>query len=326
MLPAWSRWDTGAQTEVGQSLNKLTCDSAGVFVIAATPFTDDGALDISSTDSLIDFYLGTGVDGLTVLGMMGEAGKLSPEESARFLGQVLARVAGRVPVLVGVSTAGTDNLVLFAHQSMEAGAAGVMVTPISTLRTEEQVVAYFAEISARLDRDVPVVLQDFPQSTGVHMSVATIERVIECFSQVVCFKHEDSPGLAKLSAVRRNDEKRRRVSILVGNGGLFLPQELARGADGAMTGFSYPEMMVEVCRSFKAGRADEAEDLFDAYLPLVVYESQFGFGLAVRKEVLRRRGAIRSAHVRAPGPKMNAHDHAELGKLMQRLQARLARR
>jgi 4-hydroxy-tetrahydrodipicolinate synthase len=309
---------------MGNSSHKLTTDSAGVYIIAATPFEDSGALDLASTDSMIDFYLATGADGLTALGMMGEAGKLSPEESTKFLDRVLAHVAGRVPVLVGVSTAGTDNLIDFAHQSMDAGAAGVMVTPISTLRTEEQVVAYFAEISARLDRDVPVVLQDFPQTTGVHMSVATIERVIECFPQVVCFKHEDFPGLAKLSGVRRNDQKRRRVSILVGNGGLLLPQELARGADGAMTGFSYPEMIVEVYRSFKAGKAKEAEDLFDAYLPLVVYESQPGFGLATRKEVLRRRGAIRSARVRAPGPKLSADDHAELGGLLQRLQARLA--
>jgi 4-hydroxy-tetrahydrodipicolinate synthase len=275
---------------------------------------------------MIDFYLATGADGLTALGMMGEAGKLSPQESTQFLNRVLARVAGRVPVLVGVSTAGTDNLISFAHQSMEAGAAGVMITPLSTLRTEEQVVSYFAEIGAKLDRGVPVVLQDFPQSTGVHMSVPTIERIIECMPQMVCFKHEDFPGLAKLSGVRRNDAKRRRVSILVGNGGLLLPQELARGADGAMTGFSYPEMIVEVYRRFKAGKADEAEDLFDAYLPLVIYESQPGFGLATRKEVLRRRGAIRSAHVRAPGPKLSAEDHAELGSLLRRLEAKLAQR
>ena len=324
--PVCLRWDTSVQTKMSNASNRMTGAAAGVFIIAATPFEDSGALDLSSTDSLIDFYLGTGADGLTVLGMMGEAGKLSPEESTRFLNRVLARVACRIPVVVGVSNTGTDNLVSFSHQSMDAGAAGVMITPLSTLRTEEQVVGYFAEIGARLHRDVPVVLQDFPQATGVFMSVATIERIIECCPQVVCFKHEDCPGLAKLSNVRRNDEKRRRISILVGNGGLFLPQELARGADGAMTGFSYPEMIVGVCRAFKAGKAKEGQDLFDAYLPLVLYESQPGFGLATRKEVLRRRGAIRCAHVRAPGPKLSAEDHAELGSLLQRLETNPARR
>ena len=303
----------------------ITGDSAGVYVIAATPFDDQGALDLASTDSMIDFYLNAGADGLTVLGMMGEAGKLSPEESTKFLNHVLARVAGRVPVVVGVSNAGTDNLVSFAHQCMDAGAAGVMIAPLGTLRTEEQVVAYFTEIGSKLGRHVPVVLQDFPQVTGVVMSVPTIERVIEGCPQVVSFKHEDSPGLTKLSALRRNDEKRRRISILVGNSGLFLPQELARGADGAMTGFAYPEMMVGVCRAFKAGDAARGEDIFDTYLPLVRYEAQPGLGLAIRKEVLRRRGAIRSAQVRAPGPKLTPADHAEIGALMKRLEDKLAK-
>ena len=310
---------------MSKAANKLTGNSAGVYVIAATPFDDHGVLDLASTDSMIDFYLGSGADGLTVLGMMGEAGKLSPEESTKFLDHVLARVAGRVPVVVGVSNAGTDNLVSFAHQCMESGAAGVMIAPLGTLRSEEQVVGYFTEIGSKLSRDVPVVLQDFPQVTGVVMSIPTIERVIEGCPQVVSFKHEDCPGLTKLSALRRNDEKRRRISILVGNSGLFLPQELARGADGAMTGFAYPEMMVGVCRAFKAGNAAAGEDIFDMYLPLVRYESQPGLGLAIRKEVLHRRGAIRSAHVRAPGPKLTAADHAELGALLARLEEKLAR-
>lgn len=292
----------------------------GVFVIAATPFDDGGALDLASADSLVDLYLGAGADGLTILGMMGEAAKLSPEEGSAFLRHVLDRVAGRVPVVVGVSNAGSDNLVAFSHAAMAAGAAGVMIAPLPTQRTEEQVIGYYADLGRRLSADVPVVLQDFPQATTVFMSVATIERIFEVCPQVVSFKHEDCPGLGKLSSLRANDAGRRRVSILVGNSGLFLPQELARGADGAMTGFAYPEMLVDVCRAYAAGEAARGEDIFDLYLPLVRYESQPGLGLAIRKEVLRRRGAIRSALVRAPGPKLSAADHAELTGLMDRLE------
>ena len=102
-----------------------------------------------------------------------------------------------------------------------------------------------------------------------------------------------------------------------------MPQELARGADGIMTGFAYPEMLVSVSALFAAGRHDEAEDLFDLYLPLVRHEQQPGFGLAVRKEILRRRGAIRSAAVRAPGPKLDPVDVAELDRLLSRLETRL---
>jgi 4-hydroxy-tetrahydrodipicolinate synthase len=139
------------------------------------------------------------------------------------------------------------------------------------------------------------------------------------------FKHEDWPGLRKLQQVRRacDGKARRRISILCGNGGLYLPQELHRGADGAMTGFAYPEMLVELCATFFAGRPDEAEDIFDSYLPLVRHEQQIGIGLAIRKEILRRRGAIASAAVRAPGPRLDRDDIEELDRLMQRLERRL---
>jgi 4-hydroxy-tetrahydrodipicolinate synthase len=138
-------------------------------------------------------------------------------------------------------------------------------------------------------------------------------------------KHEDCPGLEKLSKVREGsgNADTPRLSILCGNGGLFLPQELAHGADGAMTGFAYPEMLVRVVELHRVGRADESEDLFDAYLPLVRYEQQPGLGLAIRKEVLCRRGVMASAHTRAPGPHLSAADVAELEKLIKRLSKRL---
>jgi 4-hydroxy-tetrahydrodipicolinate synthase len=145
---------------------------------------------------------------------------------------------------------------------------------------------------------------------------------------VVMFKHEDCPGLKKLSQIRTgcDGKAHRRVSILVGNGGLYVPQELRRGADGVMTGFAYPEMLASVCALFGEGRSEEAEDLFDIYLPLLRHEQQPGFGLALRKEVLRRRGAIRSAAVRAPGAKLDADDLRELDALLARLERRLAQR
>jgi len=134
------------------------------------------------------------------------------------------------------------------------------------------------------------------------------------------FKHEECPGLGKISAIRRaSDEGLRRVSILCGNGGLYLPQELARGADGAMTGFAYPEMLVALVAMHQAGELDKAEDLFDAYLPLVRHEQQPGFGLALRKEVLHRRGVISSPKVRAPGPTLTDTDKQELARLISRV-------
>jgi 4-hydroxy-tetrahydrodipicolinate synthase len=292
-------------------------------VIAATPFTDTGALDLDGTERLIDFYLACGVDGMTILGMMGEATKLAPEESGAFLHRVMRRVDGRVPVIVGVSNPGLAALTALTRESMDAGAAGIMVAPQSTQKTEEQVIGYFAAVCDAVGPAVPVVLQDFPLGVGVSISVPTIETIADRMPQVVMLKHEDWPGLSKLSRLRRNEREngRRRLSVLVGNGGLFVPQELRRGADGAMTGYAFPDMLVDVCRRIPSGD-DAAEDLFDAHLPVIRHETQPGTGLAVRKEILRRRGALASAHVRAPGPRLDAADHAELDGLLARLDRR----
>jgi 4-hydroxy-tetrahydrodipicolinate synthase len=292
----------------------------GVFVISATPFAEDGGIDLASMDRLVEFYIGHGVSGITILGMMGEAPKLAAEEASGLARHVLTRVADRVPVVVGVSGAGLDNIAWLTATVMEAGAAGVMVAPPTGLATENRVLAYYAQLCARLGPQVPICFQDYPQTTGVHVSAATILAMTRDLPQVVMLKHEDCPGLAKLSEVR---EGAPRLSILTGNGGLYLPQELARGADGAMTGFAWPEMLVRVVALYRAGRADEAEDLFDAYLPLVRHEQQPGLGLAIRKEVLRRRGVIASARTRAPGPSLTATDQAELTRLIGRLNKRL---
>ena len=150
-------------------------------------------------------------------------------------------------------------------------------------------------------------------------------RLVREYETLVMLKHEEWPGLTKLTQVRETAEADglRRVSILTGNDGLYLPQELARGADGAMTGFAYPEMLVEVVRLHRAGDADKAEDLFDAYLPLVKHEQQPGWGLALRKEVLHRRGVISSPKVRAPGPSLSPIDHDELSRLIRRVERNL---
>jgi 4-hydroxy-tetrahydrodipicolinate synthase len=300
-------------------------NTAGVYIISATPFDEAGAIDYASTDRLIEFYLGHGVHGVTILGMMGEAPKLSTDEAAGFARHVLGRVAGRVPVIVGVSGAGLDNMARLTGIAMDAGAAGVMVAPPPGLAAEDRVLGYCGQLCQRLGPKVPVCFQDYPQATGVHVSVTTILRMTREMPQIVMLKHEEGSGLSKLSKVREGSgtADTPRLSILCGNGGLYLPMELARGADGAMTGFAYPEMLVGVVELHRAGSTNEAEDMFDAYLPLVRYEQQPGIGLAIRKEVLRRRGVIASARTRAPGPSLTTADADELTRLMTRLEVRL---
>ena len=305
--------------------NKLDETAEGVFIISATPFKESGALDKESTKKLIDFYIEKGVHGITILGVMGEAPKLTPGESELFISTVLNQVNHQVPVIVGVSNAGLDNLAKLSNMSMEMGAAGVMVAPPMGLGTETKIYNYFSNVFNALGDDIPVCYQDYPFLTKSEISLETFNRLVNDFNQLVMLKHEEWPGLDKLSKVKASiqDGGIRPISVLTGNGGLYLPQELQRGADGAMTGFAYPEMLVEVYNLHKKGKIDAAEDLFDTYLPLVRYEQQPGFGLAIRKEILFRRGAIDCSKVRDPGPRMSDKDLTELSRIIERVERNL---
>ena len=304
----------------------LTRRTRGVYIIAATPFTESGAVDFDSLDRLVAFYEGHGVTGITILGMMGEADKLSPEERHQVVDRVLARTD--LPVVVGVSDPGLASLCALGRYAMERGAAGVMVAPTRGPAREDRIEGYFHAVAQGLGADVPLVYQDFPLSTGVAVSPALIRRLSQDLPQMVMLKHEDWPGLTKISALRDHeaDPAVARLSILCGNGGLYLPQELARGADGAMTGFAYPEALVQTVALHAAGQVEAAEDLFDRYLPILRHEQQPRWGLALRKHILMRRGAIACAATRAPGPRLAARDIEELERLMRRTEIRLKER
>jgi len=302
---------------------KLDEQASGVFVVAATPFLDSGAIDFESTDRMVDFYLEKGASGLTVLGMMGEAPKLSAAESRQFVERICRRVNGRVPVVVGASSPGFAAMSELASAAMDAGCSGAMVAPPSTLRTDEQILRYYRQTAVAL-RDTPFVLQDFPLSTSVQIAPSVLLRIIDEIPTCVMLKHEDWPGLAKITALREASAKgSRRISVLVGNGGLFLTEELGRGADGAMTGFAFPEMMVGICRAHAAGQMEQAHDLFDAYLPLMRYEQQPGLGLAVRKYILAKRGVIASAALREPRVSLSTAEVREIETLLGRQTRRL---
>ena len=298
----------------------MLSDISGSIIIAQTPFDDRGAVDLSSIDTLTDFYLGHGANGFVVLGVSGEGGKLTSQEAFDVSSRFIKR-AGKNPVIVGVSNSSSAQLKVLAKEAMDRGASGIMIAPPSGIRTEEELFNYFAAVFDMIG-DVPVVLQDFPGSTGVWMSVPSILRLIESFHQIKVVKEEDVPSLEKISQLRAGQG--RRVQILTGNNALYLPYEMARGIDGPMAGFSHPEMLSGVYRLYVKGEIEAAHDLFDLYLPLLDYEAQGFWGVAARKEVMRRRGAIRHATMRRPGPSLSAQHLAEIDLLLRRLDRSLA--
>lgn len=297
----------------------LDATAAGVYAIAATPFLPDGAVDYASVDRLTDFYLGCGVTGLTILGIMGEAPKLDPAEALAISERVIRRAG--VPVVVGVSAPGFAAMRALTHGVMASGAAGVMIAPPPALRTDDQITGYYRQAVAAIGPEVPFVIQDYPLTLSVVMTPKVIRTIVMEHPSCVMLKHEDWPGLEKISALRgfQREGSLRPLSILTGNGGLFLDFEMERGADGAMTGYAFPDMLVELVARASAGEREAAHDLFDAHLPLIRYEQQQGIGLAVRKYVLQKRGAIAHDAQRAPAGVLSAAARGEIDYLLARL-------
>lgn len=297
----------------------LTSDARGVYPIAPTPFHSDGRVDLESLDRMADFYMACGATGITVLGQMGEAPKLDAGESLDIARRIIRRMP--VPVVVGVTAPGFAAMRALTLEVMAAGAAGVMIAPPNTLRTDDQITGYYAQAVDAIGADVPFVLQDYPLTFSVVMTPGVIQRIVQAHASCVMLKHEDWPGLEKISALRRweSEGSMRRISILCGNGGLFLDFEGERGADGAMTGYAFPDMLADVVRLTAAGQRDAAHDLFDAHLPLLRYEQQQGVGLAVRKYVMMRRGVLASDAQRKPAAQLSAKARAEVDYLLARL-------
>jgi 4-hydroxy-tetrahydrodipicolinate synthase len=280
----------------------------GVYNIMATPFDAGGELDLGSLEHLIEFQLARGVTGLTILGNLGEVRYLTDDERQRVVEEALRVVAGRVPVIVGMGFGGAHAAIFHARRAAAAGAAGLMVGPPVGARGQDAVLEHFARVGEAAS--LPIVIYDEPVSSGIVMLPATLARIVEAVPPAGVIKLEDPPTPVKLTQIRALLGGR--VQIFGGLGGTFFLEELGRGADGTMTGFAFSEILVAIYRRFRAGDEGQARAIFERYLPLIRYEAQPGVGLAIRKEVLRRRGAIRTSVLRPPGPALDRETLAEL--------------
>lgn len=289
---------------------------SGIFHILATPFKEDGALDTAGLPRLIESALGTGVSGLTILGIAGEAHRLTDEERRRVVEAVIKETRGRVPVAVGVSASGTHLATAFARMAREHGADALMVAPPAGLKNLDMVAEYYRMVAAATA--LPIVLQDEPVTTQVNMPAPFIAQLCAEIVQIEAVKLEEPPTLPKITRLRALFGTR--IAIFGGLGGVYFFEEISRGADGAMTGFPYPEALRAIREHFVAGRRDEARALFYRWLPLIRYETQPGAtpgtAVGIRKEILRRRGWIGCALARPPAPVLDSATHAELGELL----------
>lgn len=286
---------------------------AGVLPITLTPFADDGEVDEGSIDTLVEDYLGAGAHGLTILGIMGEAARLLDAEREVVLRRYVRATAGRVPVVVGVSARATRMSLDYARRAEDAGATAVMLAAPEGTKNLELVFEHFRRVAEAVS--IPVVVQDEPVNTGVTMPTPFLVRLLDEIEGCRYLKLEETPTLPKISAVRERATSP--VGIFGGLGGLYLYEEMLRGADGIMTGFGFPQVLVRTYELFVAGERGRAQEHFFRHLPLIRYEAQLGVGgVTIRKQVFARRGAISSPHARFPAPPVDELTLAELDDLI----------
>ena len=286
----------------------------GVIPILATPFDDGEGLDLRSWQRLLEFMLAIGVDGVTILGVLGESNRLNDDERQTLIEAAVAVVARRVPIIVGASASGTRTAVYLSRMAQDLGADAVMVTPAKEpVPNEDRIVELYQRIADSIS--IPIVLQDHPASTDVHMPVSLILRVLRTVTAITCVKEEAVPTAPKIRQIR-DAVNERPLTILSGLGALYVPFDLEAGSDGVNTGFAFPEVIQALVAAARQGDWTRVHHLYSRFAPLIVYEQQAGVG--IRKEVLRRRGLLASARVRHPGATISPHQAAQLDSLLAR--------
>lgn len=291
----------------------------GVYSVLPTAFTASGELDDDSLRRVVDLFIGAGVNGVTALGVTGEVARLDDSERRHVLEVVTAHVRGRVGVVAGTTADGTRTCISHSRHAVAAGATAVMVSPPRMPKlNSEVVVRHYQALADAVD--VEIVVQDYPPISGYTMEPALLARIAKEVPRARTIKLEDPPTPFKTSRIlaefARAGGNPDDVRIFGGLGGVFLLEELLAGATGAMTGFAFPEILVQIVGLFRAKRLDAAADAFYRAVPLLRFEFQEGIGMAIRKEVLHRRGALASPATRAPGPALDADTRDALDRVM----------
>ena len=286
----------------------------GVYSIIPTAFTDAGDFDPGSQRKVVDLFIDKGANGLTALGVTGEVARLEEHERAAVLELVVRQADGRVPIVAGTSADGTRTCITYSRQARSIGAAAVMVSPPRMPKLNSNaVVAHYKALADAVD--LPIVVQDYPPITGFAMEAALLARIAKEIPAARTIKLEDPPTPFKTARILEASAGTP-VQIFGGLGGVFLLEELISGATGAMTGFAFPEILVKIMTHWHAGEHDAAADVFYRAVPLMRFEFQEGIGMAIRKEVLRRRGVLASAATRAPAGGLDAPTKQALDRVL----------
>ena len=287
-------------------------DNNGVHFMMPTVFNDEDSIDIKSMYSVCKFAKNSGCKGLVLLGVMGEAHRLS-EHERNFLIEEISQLSKELGLILTIGASAESGYLAtsYAATASESGAEQVMVAPPIMKKPNENVLfRYYEDINNSIEKNTRIVIQDLPEQSGVHKSPQFKVDLHKNLDKVNSIKLEDPPTPSKISKIDKLRSKD--LKIFGGLGGLFFLEELIRGASGTMTGFAFTEILVEIYNLFSEDKITEAKDVFYKWLPLIRYENTAGISLSIRKEILRKRKITSYSNVRYPSPAMDEDDKKEL--------------
>lgn len=285
-----------------------TSSLTGVFPVLPTPFDAQGNPDTASLRKLVDYLLRCGVDGLTYPGVASEVGQLTVEERQALVDVVLAEVAGRVPVIAGVSSSDAATTVRLAVAATERGAAALMVAVPPDRKSAAEQIAYFKEV-AKAAGGAVLMLQNVPPPVGAGLDPEVLIEVLQAVPSIRYVKEETLPSGQRLSVLQAKAPANL-LGVFGGAGGRYITDELRRGAAGTMPAIELAEVHTALFKAHREGDADRVRALFTRMLPVLNVQAVFRWSLT--KYVLKKRGLIAETRQRMPGPRLDEMDQADV--------------
>lgn len=285
---------------------------SGVFPVLPTPFDAGNRVDPAALARLVDFALEAGVDGVVYPGMASEVETLSPEERLAMVEAVGARLAGRKPFIVGASDADPARAAARAEEGRKAGAVAAMImAPVGLGQDVAAHAAFYNAVAA--GTRLPVMLQNAPQPMGAGLGAAAVAAIAAACPAIRFIKEETLPCGQNVSA-HLDALGGRLDGVFGGAGARYIIDELRRGAAGTMPALELADLHVALVAAWRAGDRAKARALYAGSLPLLLFQAVFR--VRMTKAVLKARGLLAATHARAAGPKLDAHDEAELAELI----------